>query len=136
MFSGGVDSVVCLHKLVKQNIIPVLIHFKTGKLNSRHERQIKQIAKQLSPESPFYRFDTYQNGYYATWNLGSSPYYSIRWKLHGKNKIFVPHSIADVVVLGYTRWIYYDYYHKVRYALASGTQRKFIDFCRLYSLPI
>ena len=56
MFSGGVDSTLCLHHLVEQGITPFLVHFKTKKLRRRHERMIRRVARHLSPRSPYYVF--------------------------------------------------------------------------------
>jgi len=131
MFSGGVDSTVCLEKLVRQGIKPILFYFHTDKmLLKSFGRKIREIARYLSPSSPFYTFWTHS--YSPTW-LEHYPYYAVRLKHNGKNKWLYPLNLADKVAIGYTRFLYY--YDEGCSEFRGSTQEKFIEFCKLYKLP-
>lgn len=139
MFSGGYESVVCLKRLVDEGVTPSLFHFKTKKFNNENERMIRKVTRIISPDSPYYIFNSYQTGYHAflEWHSSSGydyPYYGINYKHHGKDKYFYPLLYGDRIVLGYTRWVYDDVNMDNRLCY-KRYQNKFIDDCNKLNLP-
>lgn len=132
MFSGGVDSTLCLKFLVDRGEVPFLFYVKTEKLKRKHMIKARRIAREISPDSTFYVFESTERDYRALYE-DEYPYYYIRMKRSGKDKFLSPLLFADKVVLGYNNWIYYteDNQRKFR----GKTQRAFIKFIRKYSLP-
>lgn len=102
MFSGGVDSVVCLSELVKQNITPVLFVFQTWKMSKVVLKKIKFIAKTLSPKSPLYVYKPRTIDYHACFVFRSvdKKSYFIHMDEYG-NDYFYPLRFVDKLVLGY-----------------------------------
>jgi hypothetical protein len=93
MYSGGVDSIVCLKLLRDQGITPYLIHFQYDSLK-RYFKRVKKTAKILSPDSKIYVWDV---DYYqaCTWIDGN---YHI--KLSDKIN-FYPADYFDKLIIGY-----------------------------------
>lgn len=131
MFSGGVDSTLCLDLLVNEGATPNIFHFRTTKLNGDHEKRIRKIVRLLSPKSPYYTFRSWCKDYSAHMDE-SFPYYAVRWRHHGKRKWFEPLMYVDNVVLGYTRWLYWTHEDQRAY---RGNQRVFIKNCEMNNLP-
>jgi hypothetical protein len=104
MYSGGVDSVLCLKLLKEQGITPVLFYVKTRKLTKKHVAMAKRNAKRLSPKSPFYIIKTYTLDYNASWkNQYDYCVYLDEW---ADNKhSFKPLEHVDKVAIGYFRCI-------------------------------
>lgn len=102
MFSGGVDSVVCLHELVKQGIVPKLFFFATYKVKKKHIAQVKRNAKRISPDSEFYVFHPRTIDYLAGWSKGDrgAKSYFIHMDEHDE-RCFYPLRYVDKLVLGY-----------------------------------
>jgi hypothetical protein len=104
MYSGGVDSIICLKLLVEQNIIPILFHVKTAKMNQRHERCAKRNAKRLSPKSPYYTVKTHTLDYNASWTVKQSYFiYLDEWA--SMESCFCPMKYVDKLAIGYFRSI-------------------------------
>lgn len=110
MYSGGVDSILCLKMLRDQGITPFLFHIKTQKLKRRHERMIRKTARLLSPESPFYVWETKTRNYTASW--GKNGEYHVF--LTKNNVTLMPQNMADIIVMGYTGWDSNDGRRKLR----------------------
>ncbi len=102
MFSGGVDSVVCLHELVNQGIVPKLFFFRTYKVRDKHVALVRRNAKRISPESEFYVFSPRTIDYCACWQRRETAKrtYYIAMDEYGVNYFF-PLNYCDVLVLGY-----------------------------------
>ena len=126
MYSGGVDSILCLKWLRDHDIVPALFHFKTLKLKRRHERMIRKTAKILSPESPFYVFKTKTNDFNAYWARGE---YGV-WLTDKRAEIvLIPQYYGDIVVIGYTGYDSNDGRCKL------PTQKLSIEETKIYGFP-
>ena len=102
MFSGGVDSIVCLSELVKQGIVPKLFLFQTWKMKNHHLQQIKRNARRISPKSQIYVFKPRTIDYCATWRstCDRKDFYSIQMDEHN-HEYFYPLELVDKLVIGY-----------------------------------
>lgn len=129
LYSGGVDSVLCLWKLVRQNIIPFIFHFYTWKLTKEAEKKIRKNAQVISPESPYYVFRPHTIDYLA---CKSEKYvYGIHMDEIAKKR-FYPIQYGDVVVIGYLK----KYGRGKRIHGDRGVpQREFIRKCERYGWP-
>lgn len=135
LYSGGVDSVLCLKKIIERGITPFLFHFRTKKLTDRHERMIKRSARLLSPESPLYVFKTETDDYEATHDWGDLSNYEIYMRKGKKCEYFVPLDYGDFVIIGYMRQVY-----SIGLGIDSRREfdcvaRKFIDFAKKFNTP-
>ena len=102
MFSGGVDSVVCLNELVKKGIVPKLFFFATYKVKKKHVKQIKRLAKLVSPDSELYVFYPHTIDFLAAWQRGERDKKTYYIHLdETDDKFFYPLCYVDEVVLGY-----------------------------------
>ena len=97
LYSGGVDSVVCLKILVDHGIVPKLLHFRTTKLTDEHEKMIKETSRTLSPKSVLMIVETETKDYEASWN---DDWYAIKIK---DDEMFYPEQFAEVIFIGYFR---------------------------------
>jgi len=98
LYSGGVDSTLSLAKLIDNNIIPYIFHFKTKKLTNKHEKQIKRNAQKLSPQSPYYVFET------ETYNFEFGMYPNGKcFVVINNDEEFLPFDICDCLVTGHWR---------------------------------
>jgi hypothetical protein len=129
LYGGGVDSVVCLKKLVDEEIVPFIFHFKTGKMNKTHERMIKKTVKILSPNSPYYVFPINESGYHAVYDSFGKYFIHLG---QDKKGMFVPSKLFDIVVLGYTHLCYSEQCKKHGIRMS---QSDFIDIVKKYNLP-
>lgn len=125
MYSGGIDSVLCLKLLREQGIVPLLFHFHTGKTKRRHERMIRKTAKLLSPESPYYVWKTKTSGYHAFFAKNGE--YHVKMNDRGKVVTFMPEVVGDIIVIGYTGYDSND----SRYKLPN--QAFFIETCKRHN---
>lgn len=126
MYSGGVDSILCLKWLRDHGIIPVLFHFHTGKTKRRHERMIRKTAKLLSPESPYYVWKIKTSGYHVFWAENGE--YHVKMNDRGPICTFMP-QVYGIVVIGYTGYDSNDGRRKLR------TQSAFIKLCERCNYP-
>lgn len=134
LYSGGVDSVLCLVKAVEQGIIPFIFHFHTQKLNKTHERMIRKTARLISPDSPFYVFETKTVGYRARADYPPDVCYEVCIDdPDGKGKRLNPLDHADYVIIGYTKWLYPK--RKGRMRPIKKHQNTFINGCKKFGSP-
>ena len=131
LYSGGVDSVLCLKKLVERGITPFIFHFRTTKLKKVHEKMIRKTARLLSPNSPFYVFNTKTKDYEAVSPVNDLARYSVRIN---RRKEFFPLEHGDYVVIGYTGWVY-RYDKNMRSCRGRGRQIDLIRLSEKHSLP-
>lgn len=134
MFSGGVDSIVCLSELVKQGIVPKLFLFQTWKMKQAHVNQIKRNARRLSPKSQIYVYKPRTIDYVAGWQEGTENkkvYHVCLNEYH--DKYFYPLRLVDKLVIGYV-----DRQPKGRRANGElgRAQPKFIKYCTLHKYPV
>jgi len=132
MFSGGVDSVVCLHELVKQGITPKLFFFQTYKVKKKHIDVVRQNAKRLSPNSEFYTFKPRTIDFIAGWmhrETAKKSYFVYMTEYEDKNTLFYPLQYCDKLVLGYVGKEPKGRRRKGELGLA---QTKLIKQCRTY----
>jgi len=135
MFSGGVDSTVCLAELVKQGIIPKLFIFQTWKMKQSHVNQIKRNAKRLSPKSPIYVYKPRTIDYIASWQKVASDkkVYYVDLTEYPDGECFYPLRFVDRLVLGYVD-------HECRGKRAKGelgrAQPEFVKHCIQHKFPI
>jgi len=127
MYSGGIDSVLCLKLLREQGIIPFLFHFHTGKTRRRHERMIRKTAKLLSPESPYYVWKVKTSGYHAFFSPNGE--YHVKMNDKGPVVTLMPKDYGDIVVIGYSGYDSND----GRYKLPN--QYAFIKECKKRGSP-
>lgn len=125
MYSGGVDSVICLKKLVDVGITPMIFHIEE-RGGSTYERMARRIASILSPKSFYYTFYTSE---FVAVSDEDMTQYSVKL---GKEGYLYPLDYADCVVLGFCKWIY-DF-HKSRYR-GKKLQQKFMEKCAKENLP-
>jgi len=130
LYSGGVDSVLCLKKVVEQGIIPFIFHFRTKKLTNKHEKMIRKTARLLSPKSPYYVFYTNTYSYEAWHEWGDLSRYEIRRNDGKKSVYFNPIKHGDYVIIGYMRHVY-SYNNNRREFNCTG--KKFIDFSKKFN---
>jgi hypothetical protein len=135
LYSGGVDSMVCLKRLVKKGIVPFIFHFHCKKLTIRHEKMIRKSAKILSPKSPFYVFETKTIGFDAFWSRNASKtMFGINVGKNGLDKIaFCPFQYADILVVGYHK--YRGRFRKNAVRIIPQGQKDFIIWCKKCRLP-
>jgi len=126
LYSGGVDSILCLKKLIDKGITPFIFHFWTRRLKKIHEKMIRKTARALSPKSPFYVFKT------NTDNFGHGLWDNHKYYVEMTNhfRIF-PIWHGDFIVTGVMKHIY-EY--------GEGNQgynrnRWIIKKCEIYNLP-
>jgi hypothetical protein len=135
MFSGGVDSVVCLSELVKQGITPNLFVFQTWKMKASHLKQIKQNAKRLSPKSQIYVYKPRTIDYIAGWQTIASDkkVYFVHLDEYSDGEFFYPLRLVDQLILGYVD-------HECKGRRANGelgrAQPQFIKHCIQHNYPI
>ena len=135
MFSGGVDSIVCLSELVKQGKVPVLFIFQTWKMRKSHLQQIKRNAKRLSPKSPIYVYKPRTIDYIAGWRkiAEDKKVYYIHMDEYNDGKCFYPLRLVDELVLGYVD-------HECRGRRANGelgrAQPEFVNHCVAHKYPV
>lgn len=93
LYSGGVDSIVCLKMLHDQGITPVLFHFHDSL--KTHLKDVKKTAKLISPQSQLYIWtvDDYQ-----AYLRGFNGNYYIQLN---RKPDFDPCSLVDKLVVGY-----------------------------------
>ena len=123
LYSGGVDSVLCLWKLVKNGIIPHILHFRTQKLSDEHEKMIKKTAKSISPNSPYHIIETKTVDYQA---VGAEEPYAYEVLIDDNDdfsKSVFPAMLGDIIVIGY---------HK---GDECPTQIVFINYCEKHKTP-
>jgi hypothetical protein len=95
MFSGGVDSIVCLKMLQEQGIIPILFYCESDIYRECHwSKSIKKTAKLLSPKSQLYIFDVKEYKAFITGNGD----YGITLK---DGTIFYPYKCVDKLIVGF-----------------------------------
>jgi hypothetical protein len=130
MYSGGVDSVLCLKHLVDHGITPILFYIKTWKLQKKHENQSRKIARILSPQSPYYIFRPRVIDYNAFIGKDTKKYAVHFDEIN--EEYFYPIDYADFVVLGY-----FGRTNKGRRYKNDGglDQKKIIKFFKTYQLP-
>jgi hypothetical protein len=132
LYSGGVDSIMCLKHLVDKGITPFLFHFKVKKFKLKHEKMIRKSAKLLSPNSPFYVFETETEGFVATYGMRKrKAYYVIHIQ---KEKEFNPFECADKIVVGYHR--YRGRHHKHGFQIFPEGQKEFIEWAKCHKLRL
>lgn len=129
LYSGGVDSILCLKRLVEKGIVPYIFHFWTKKLNKTHEKMIRKTARLLSPKSPFYVFKTDTYDYEARIAGQFLGDYEI---IIDDDEDFIPIQHADYIVIGYAKYIYPYKDEKYKY---KSLQQQFIEHCRIIQLP-
>lgn len=130
MYSGGVDSVVCLKKLVEKGITPILFHVRTWKINKTKERKIRRNARRLSPKSPLYVWKPRIIDYCAS----PSKNHIYKIQLDETYDTFLyPLDYVDKLVLGYFRE--YGKGRRRKGEVALG-QKQFIKECAIYHHPI
>jgi hypothetical protein len=102
MFSGGVDSVVCIHELVKQGFVPKLFFFRTYKVKDSHVRLVRRNAKRLSPNSEFYIFSPRTIDFLASWQSHATAKhaYFVHMDEYEANYIY-PLRYCDRLAIGY-----------------------------------
>lgn len=129
LYSGGVDSIVCLKLLREQGITPVLFHYQYKSLK-KHYKRIKKTAKLLSPESPLY-----------VWEV---PYYQVSCNdfgdlfVHLGDKNYVePSCCVDKLAIGYFEKDVMDnkYLHKGDNVWTGQAVKYLIKNSKIY-LPI
>jgi len=131
LYSGGVDSILCLIKLVEQGITPFLFHFRTKKLTKTHEKMVKKTARLISPDSPLYVYETKTVGFRAV-TPDLMNYEVCLEDPDGEGKTMKPLDHANYVVIGYTKYVY----TKIRPLLkAKMIQQRFIKSCKEFNLP-
>jgi hypothetical protein len=134
MFSGGVDSIVCLSELVKQGLIPKLFLFQTWKMKDSHVKQIKRNAKRLSPKSQIYVFKPRTIDYIGSWRerCDSKKFYDVAMDEYGHN-FFCPLELVDKLVIGYVD-------HEVRGKRKDGeiglAQPTLMNYAIQYKYPL
>jgi hypothetical protein len=102
MYSGGIDSVLCLKLLVEQNVTPIIFHVKTTKLTRNHERAARKNAKVISPMSPYYTIKTHTLDYNAAWTTKQKYFvYLDEWA--NEDDSFKPLEHVDKIAIGYFR---------------------------------
>jgi hypothetical protein len=131
LYSGGVDSMVCLKRLVKNGIVPFIFHFKVQKFKRKHERMIRKSAKLLSPKSPFYVFETGTIGFQARYGGKKRGRYTYTVKVGKKD--FNPLEYADKIVVGYHK--YAGRFRKGVHIVPQG-QKEFIGWVKKHRLRI
>lgn len=125
LYSGGVDSMVCLKRLVRHGIVPFLFHFRCKKFTNEHERMIRKSARTISPKSPFYVFKPDTIGFDAFWNHRKDhEMYGINMG-NGK-KPFYPLNYCDVLLVGYHR--YTAKFRKRAVRITPKGQKEIIDW--------
>jgi hypothetical protein len=135
MFSGGVDSVVCLAELVKQGVTPKLFIFQTWKMKQSHIDKIKRNAKRLSPKSPIYVYKPRTIDYLACWKKVATDktIYFISLDEYSDGKCFYPLKLVDKLVIGYVD-------HETKGRRAKGelgrAQPEFVKHCIQHKYPI
>jgi len=135
MFSGGVDSVVCLSQLVKQGVTPKIFLFQTWKMKQSHVDQIKRNARRLSPKSQIYVYKPRTIDYIATWEKTAldKDVYRVRLTEYRDGKEFYPLRLVDRLVIGYVD-------HQPKGRPANGelgrAQPEFIKHCTDHKYPI
>lgn len=102
LYSGGVDSIVCLNRLVKKGIVPLLWYFKEK--DFKYARQVRRTAKLLSPKSMFLSFDVKEYDAFWTPQRGcpKEKRYGINFR---KGKALYPMDFAKIVVVGYHKYM-------------------------------
>jgi hypothetical protein len=101
MFSGGVDSLVCLKLLREQDVTPVLFHVADYPLNI--ERKIRRAAKLVSPKSPYYvwgKAEDYKASYCFK-RLSCKADYEVYFDSERKTVPVCFSDYVDRLVLGY-----------------------------------
>jgi 3'-phosphoadenosine 5'-phosphosulfate sulfotransferase (PAPS reductase)/FAD synthetase len=132
MYSGGVDSVLCLKMLREQEITPVLFYIKTTKLKRKHIQSARRNAKRLSPKSPFYIIRPHTLDYNAVWDSKTLDYYVYLDEWANKEAAFHPLQYVDKIAVGYFRCIGGK---RAKGETGIG-QPELIKFVRTYNLPI
>ena len=127
---------VCLKRLVKKGIVPFIFHFHSQKFTQKHERMIRKSAKILSPESPYYVFETKTIGFDAFWNEGTSNrMYGINIGKDGFDKTAIfPLEYCDVLVIGYHRYSG-RFSKKLKQRIVPKGQKRIIDWVKEHHLP-
>lgn len=93
---------------------------------------IRKSAKLLSPNSPFYVFETETEGFVALYGMRKrKAYYVIR--IQGE-KEFNPFECADKIVVGYHR--YRGRFHKNCFQLVPQGQKEFIEWAKRHKLRL
>jgi hypothetical protein len=127
LFSGGVDSTIVLKRLAGDGIVPIIFHCYPEYFTKAHERNVRKLARLISPKSPYYIF---QMKRFRPSFLYDYPYYEIPIS---DDESLCPLHYGDEVIIGYSRWIYYIFpnhrFHR------GATQQLFIDYVRLLDLP-
>ena len=134
MFSGGVDSIVCLHELVKQGITPKLFFFQTYKVKKKHVEIVKRNAKRISPNSEFYVFKPRMIDYCGGYSLHDRAEKSYFIHMHEQDSLpeFYPLRYGDKVVLGYVDKEPKGRRKKGELGLA---QKEFVHHCVNHNFP-
>jgi hypothetical protein len=134
MFSGGVDSVVCLSELIKQGVTPKLFLFQTWKMRECHIKQIKRNARRLSPKSQIYVFKPRTIDYIASWKTrcDSKKFYGVAMDEYDKN-FFHPLELVDKLVIGYVDHNIRGKHRKGEIGLA---QPELMNYATLYKYPL
>lgn len=104
LYSGGVDSVLCLKLLRDCKITPTLLHFRTTKLTDEHEAMIMRNVERLSPDSPILVTKTKTVDYIICQNNTTKDLdemYGVHM-LEDKT-YFYPAKLADFIYVGYYR---------------------------------
>jgi len=129
LYSGGIDSVLCLKLLREQGIIPYIFHFKTWKLIRKHEHMIRKTARLLSPESPFYVFETKTENYKALWGRGEYHVF-----LDNNGRTLRPLDYGDKVVIGYTGYDSNDGRRRLQTQVLTIKESEFYDYPYVFPL--
>lgn len=127
LYSGGVDSILCLKWLVERGIAPFIFHFKTRKLKRYHERMIRKTARMISPESPFYVFITKTMNYKALWSKNGE--YHVLLNDKGPKISMLLKDYGDIIVIGYTGYAPNDGRRRL------STQKLTIEQTKEYGFP-
>lgn len=110
LYSGGVESILCLKMLRDKGITPFLFHFRTKKLKPKHEKMIRRTAKLLSPKSPLYIFETKTDDYLASYSTNGE--YHVH--LNKRGTTMMMQKYGDVIIVGYTGYDSMDGRRKLR----------------------
>jgi len=134
LYSGGVDSILCLKKLIDKGIVPYIFHFWTTKLKKKHEKMIRATARLLSPKSPFYVFRTSTENFEHGWNDVYYKYWVLISEFFNNYLTIYPIDYADYVVTGIMKHIYVCAENHQMYN-GSGNNKEIIERLRIYNFP-
>lgn len=96
MYSGGRESVLLLHQLVKEGHDPTIIHVRHGRMTDYYERMVKRNAMRIHKTDAYYVFETDSYTYDAQFTHDGV--FSV--KLSDDEELY-PHEFGNPVYIGY-----------------------------------